>query len=223
MGIRDNESQTNGVDTGFIQALQPGLDVDLQLPRFDTTGTETAANDTLDLENGNEDAEYYEYSSYPYDYSDYEYYEYENTRRKRQPKKKTNEVEGTLAPSVGHGSNDNEKDKDMKLTQNSGTFGKKAVRSPNYDTSTNSSRKRRKNENASRVNADGMASPSIHSPSLTDHHQSQQQEVQRASKKQGKHRTRIEDLHPLKAFGLRFKRRAGQFSEKPSAEDVTWI
>lgn len=206
-----------------------------QLPRPDTTRDETVANDTLDLqvveeEEGDYRLENYDYPRYEYEEytGEYEYYDYDNSRRKRHPKKRTNEVEGTQEPPSGQGSSDRE-DEATQLYQSSEGLDKDATRNANHVKSKKQPRKRRKNEPQSNFRdreEEGTASQVTQSLLSTDHHQQQQQEeAQRGSRRRGKHSRRIENLHPLKAFGLRSKREgASSWSGwQSSSEDVTWI
>lgn len=205
----------------------------MQLPRPDILGTETTANDTLDVEEeeeeGVEAGDYYEYPPYEYDYNGYDYYEYDNTRRKRQPKKGANEVEVTLEPTSAQESNDEKEFQGTKLSQNSTTFNRRAARHLNHGTLKKSFRKKKKNERNEPENnfwdrrEDRTSSQLTYSLSPRDHHQQQEQGVERASKRRGKHSRRIDNLHPLKTFGLKSKREAKQLSEKSSPDDVTWI
>lgn len=222
-----------GLGGGETRPPPRGLEGDMQLPRPDILGTETTANDTLDgeeeEEEGVETGDYYDYVPYEYDYKEYEYYDYDNTRRKRQPKKGANEVEGTPEPTSGQESNDENKFQGTKLSQNSETFNRRAARRLNHGTLKKSFRKIKKNEtNEPESNfwdrrEDGTASQLTHNLSPRDHHQQQQQGVERASKRRGKHSRRIDNLHPLKTFGLKSKREAKQLLGKSSPDDVTWI
>lgn len=217
---------TDQVGDDVPQPPPRGLEGDLQLPRPDSAATETTANDTLYVEEYEEEGNYYEYYPYDYDYNGNAYNDFDdNTRRKRQPKKGANEVEGTPEPPNGQESNGEA----TNLFQHSETYDGRLTRNLNLSPLKKSFRKRKENErNEPESNfwdrrESGTAAESTHSLSHRDHSQQRQQKVQKTNKKRGMHSRRSENLHPLKAFGLRSKREAKQLSGKSSTDDVTWI
>lgn len=221
-----------GLGGGEAQPSPRGPEVDVQLPQPDILGIETTLNDTFDVEEeqeeGAEVGDYYDLPPYEYEYGDYDYYEYGNTRRKRQPKKGANEVEGTAEPTSSQESNDEKEFQGTKLSHNSGTFNRRAMRHLNHGTLKKTFRKTKKNErNEPESNFwdrrdDGTDSQLTHSVLSRDHHQQQQQGVEQATARRRKHSRRIDNLHPLKIFGLKSKRETKQLLGK-SSDDITWI
>lgn len=199
----------------------PGQDGEGQLLRPDTTGTDTTGNGGLDLEYKDREGEdeYFDYSPYAYEYGDeYEYYEYGNTRRKRQHRKGANQVELTLEAPRDQLSDEEEV---SKLSHGSETLARGAAKTPTHIKKKPSRKRRKYDKNEPENNfrgQDRVASQTAHSLPGTDQ---QQEGGEPISRRREKNR-RLENLHPLKTFGLRTKRRA-EHSGKSSGEDVTWI